>query len=77
MDNECITTLKTDGYHRLKKDMEKKNTVFNTLVGSNLTYDGKYFEGGFTAVYNVFNKVLNWRSGCTIVIILVEDISIT
>lgn len=59
VDNECITTLKTDGYHRLKKDMEKKNTVFNTLVGSNLTYDGKYFEGGFTAVYNVFNKVLN------------------
>lgn len=37
----------------------KKNTIFNTLVGSNLTYDGKYFEGGFTAVYNVFNKVLN------------------
>lgn len=59
VDNECITTLKTDGYHRLKKDMEKKNTVFNILVGSNLTYDGKYFEGGFTAVYNVFNKVLN------------------
>ena len=59
VDNECITTLKTDGYHRLKKDMEKKNTIFNTLVGSNLTYDGKYFEGGFTAVYNVFNKVLN------------------
>lgn len=59
VDNECITTLKTDGYHRLKKDMEKKNAVFNTLVGSNLTYDGKYFEGGFTAVYNVFNKVLN------------------
>ena len=59
VDNKCITTLKTDGYHRLKKDMEKKNTVFNTLVGSNLTYDGKYFEGGFTAVYNVFNKVLN------------------
>ena len=25
VDNECITTLKTDGYHRLKKDMEKKN----------------------------------------------------
>ena len=59
VDNKCITTLKTDGYHRLKKDMEKKNAVFNTLVGSNLTYDGKYFEGGFTAVYNVFNKVLN------------------
>lgn len=59
VDNACITTLKTDGYHRLKKDMEKKNTVFNTLVGSNLSYDGKYFEGGLTVVYNVFNKMLN------------------
>ncbi len=59
VDNGCITTLKTDGYHRLKKDMEKKNTIFNTLAGSNLCYDGKYFEGGLTVVYNVFNKVLN------------------
>lgn len=59
VDNECISTLKTDGYHRLKKDLEKKNTAFNTLVGSNLSYDGKYFEGGFTVVYNVFNKMLN------------------
>lgn len=59
VDNTCITTLKTDGYHRLKKDMEKKNTVFNTLVGSNLNYDGKYFEGGLTVVYNVFNRMLN------------------
>ena len=58
-DNKCITTLKTDGYHRLKKDMEKKNTALNTLAGSNLTYDGKYFEGGLTVVYNVFNKMLN------------------
>lgn len=37
----------------------EKNTAFNTLVGSNLSYDGKYFEGGFTVVYNVFNKMLN------------------
>lgn len=59
VDNTCITTLKTDGYHRLKKDMEKKNTVFNILVGSNLNYDGKYFEGGLTVVYNVFNRMLN------------------
>lgn len=29
------------------------------MVGSNLSYDGKYFEGGFTVVYNVFNKMLN------------------
>ena len=59
VDNKCITTLKTDGYHRLKKDLEKKNTFINTLIGSNLSYDGKCFEGGFTVVYNVFNKMLN------------------
>ena len=54
-----IRTLKTDGYHRLKKDMEKKNTMNNHLVGCNLSYEGKYMEYGLTAVYNVFNKVLN------------------
>ena len=48
VDNECITTLKTDGYHRLKKDMEKKNTVFNTLVGSNLTYTRRAYDGAFS-----------------------------
>lgn len=59
VENSFIRTLKTDGYHRLKKDMEKKNTVSNHLSGCNLTYNGKYMELGFTAVYNVFNKVLN------------------
>lgn len=54
-----IRSLKTDGYHRLKKDMEKKNTINNQLVGSNLSYNGKLFELGLTGVYTVFNKVLN------------------
>lgn len=54
-----INSLKIDGYHRLKKDLEKKNTVNNHLTGINLSYDGKYVEYGFTAVYNVFNKVLS------------------
>ena len=59
VENQFIRTLKTDGYHRLKKDMEKKNTVSNHLTGCNLSYNGKYMECGLTAVYNVFNKVLN------------------
>ena len=54
-----IRTMKTDGYHRLKKDMEKKNTVNNHLIGCNLSYNGKYMEYGLTTVYNVFNKLLN------------------
>lgn len=54
-----IKSLKTDGYHRLKKDLEKKNQVSNLLIGSNLSYNGKKVEFGLTAVYNIFDKVLN------------------
>lgn len=41
------------------REFEKKNTLTNQLVGSNLNYNGKYCELGLTAVYNVFNKPLN------------------
>lgn len=54
-----IRSFKTDGYHRLQSDLEKKHTISNQLVGGYLCYNGKYIEGGLTAVYNVFNKVLN------------------
>ena len=59
VENQFIRSLKTDGYHRLYKDIEKKNTIYNNVIGSNLTYNGKYVEYGLTAVYNSFNKVLN------------------
>lgn len=58
VDNRFIKTLKTDGFHRLNKDLAKHNTVFNHLIGSNLNYNGKYVEYGLTTVYNHFNKVL-------------------
>ena len=59
VDNEFITSIKEDGYHRVVKDFEKKNTFSNQLIGSNLHYNGKSFKLGLTSVYNVFNKVLN------------------
>ena len=59
VDNRFITSIKEDGYHRIPRDYEKKNTFSNQLIGSNIHYDGKYVEAGLTAVYNVFNKVLN------------------
>ena len=59
VDNQLITSIKEDGYHRLPRDYEKKNTFSNQLIGSNIHYNGKNFEAGLTAVYNVFNKVLN------------------
>ena len=59
VDNQFITSIKEDGYHRVMKDFEKKNTFSNQLIGSNLHYNGKSFELGLTSVYNVFNKMLN------------------
>lgn len=59
VENGWIRSLKTDGYHRLPSDREKKNTVNNYLIGGNLSLNGKYVEGGLTAVYSVFNHVLN------------------
>ena len=59
VENGWIRSFKTDGYHRLPSEMEKKHTFSNQLIGSHIAFNGKYVEGGFTAVYNVFNKVLN------------------
>lgn len=59
VDNSEIRSFKTDGMHRLQKDLEKKNTVSNHLVGSYLSYNGKYLEAGLTAVYNYYDKLLN------------------
>ena len=58
VDGELIKTLKTDGYHRVKNDLLKKNTVSNNLIGCNLHFNGKYVEYGLTSVYNNFNKLL-------------------
>ena len=59
VDNRFITSLKEDGYHRIPRDYEKKNSLTNQLIGSNIQYNGKNFELGLTAVYNFFNRVLN------------------
>lgn len=59
VDGMFIRSLKTDGYHRLIKDVEKKNTINNNLILSNLSYNGTKVEAGVTAVYNSFDRVLN------------------
>ena len=58
VNNWLITSLKKDGYHRISRDYEKKNSLTNQLIGSNIHYNGNSFELGLTAVHNVFNKVL-------------------
>ena len=59
VDSLLITSFKTDGYHRLQSDLEKKNTATNSLIGSNFFYNGKHFELGVTAVYNFLNRKLS------------------
>lgn len=59
VDSVWIRSLKTDGLHRLKSDVDKKNAANNHLIGSHLNYNGKYVECGLTAVYTVFNRPLN------------------
>jgi hypothetical protein len=58
VDSLWITALKTDGYHRLPREVAKKNQVVNQVIGSNIRYRGKYFRVGLTGVYHVFNKLL-------------------
>ncbi len=58
VDNMFIKTFKTDGFHRLIKDLRKQKTVHNHLIGSNIYFNGKFVEYGLTTVYNHFNKVL-------------------
>ena len=59
VDNRFITSLKEDGYYRTESDFKKRNTFSNQLTGSYIHYNGKQYELGLTAVYHVFNKVLN------------------
>lgn len=57
--NNLITSIKSDGYHRTVRDFERRNVYTNQIAGSHLHYNGKQGEWGVTAVYNLFNKLLN------------------
>lgn len=59
VDSMCIRSFKNDGLHRVKGDIEKKNTVLNNLIGSDLLYKRKQLQVGLTVVYNRLNKMLN------------------
>lgn len=59
VEDNFITSIKKDGYHRLIKDFEKQHTFSNQVAGGNISYNGKNVEFGLTGVFNVFSKVLN------------------
>lgn len=56
VENSLVKSLKTDGYHRLARDLAARDAVRNTMVGSNLTYRGGVFNIGLTVVGDFFNR---------------------
>jgi len=59
-DSSFIYTFKTDGYHRIPSDMQKKETAPVDMGGAHVQWRNESFRIGFTAVYYAFGgKELN------------------
>lgn len=58
VENEFITSLKTDGIHRTASDFEKRRKADVQVVVTHLRYCTTTFECGLTGVYQVFNRLL-------------------
>lgn len=54
-----ITSLKTDGYHRVPLDTAKRNNVREQVMGANVNYRRNAFQIGFSGVYYTFSKPFN------------------
>lgn len=53
--NGVITSLQTTGWHRTKKEMNRKNTVEQQLTGTHLSYQQGLLKLGTTAAYYWYN----------------------
>lgn len=53
-DSLLITSLKTDGLHRLQRDWDKRNQVKMRTMGGNLRYASENLSIGFTAIHYSF-----------------------
>ncbi|MDR2499086.1 MAG: helix-hairpin-helix domain-containing protein [Tannerellaceae bacterium] len=52
--DSAATSIKTDGLHRLPRDIEKSRRLNMQTLGANLTYDIRRFSAGMTIVSNAF-----------------------
>lgn len=57
-DGDAITTIRTDGYHRTKTEMEKKDNATQTTYGANIHWSHKRLHAGITALATSFDKPL-------------------
>lgn len=58
IENRLITSLKTGGQHRSRKEASWRNSFTNTLIGAHLSYRQKTYKLGITVVHNKFNRLL-------------------
>ncbi|MDD4727135.1 MAG: hypothetical protein PHN55_00070 [Dysgonamonadaceae bacterium] len=57
--NEEITSLKTDGYHRVPLDTTKRNNTREQVMGANVNYRINTFQIGVSALHHAFNRMYN------------------
>ncbi|WP_370862293.1 helix-hairpin-helix domain-containing protein [Parabacteroides faecis] len=56
VDNNEVSSFKTDGLHRLERDWEKKHTIPMQTYGGNVRYENSNFSVGITALSYSFGK---------------------
>ena len=56
LDGACISTLKTDGYHRTLLERERHGNTRANLFGAHLGYAAHGLHLGLTAMYQAFNR---------------------
>jgi len=54
-----ITSLKTDGYHRVPLDTAKRNNTHEEVMGANVNYRTEHFQFGASGIYYRFNRNYN------------------
>lgn len=56
---EEITSLKTDGYHRVGLDFKKRNNSKEEVMGANVNYRLNRFQVGVSGLYHAFDRMFN------------------
>ncbi len=54
-DEESLSSFKTDGLFRTENDREKRNNIGQQILGSNISYQSKYWNTGITAMKTWFD----------------------
>ena len=54
-----VQTLRTDGYHRIASEWERKRNVGSTMLGGNIAWYNKGFHLGAMGYWQKFEKTLN------------------